>query len=161
MLNSDNKFQRYSIWKVKKSWRRHYVFEQKMILCLSFVLAMKNYDSISFSWVSAFCRHPKCWILITNSRDIPLERSKNHDDDTISLNKKWFCASPLCLPWKTMTPSASLECQLHWHFRDSVNLSASLYFLDLKSGITLEFVFRIQHLGCLQKADTQEKLMES
>ena len=50
------------------------IFAEKMTLWLSFVLGMKNYDSISLSWVSAFHRHPKCWILITNSRDIPLLR---------------------------------------------------------------------------------------
>ena len=32
-------------------------------------------------------------------------------------------------------------------------------FLDLKTRISLEFVIRIQHLRCLRKADTRDKLI--
>ena len=76
----------------KNIQRRHYIFEQKMTFLHSFVLAMKNYDSISLSWVSAFHKHPKCWILITNSRDIPLQRSKIYDDNPIFWTKNDFVA---------------------------------------------------------------------
>ena len=51
------------------------IFCTKMTLWLSFVLTMTNYDSTSLSWVSAFRRHPKCWILMINSRDILVLRS--------------------------------------------------------------------------------------
>ena len=40
-----------------------------------------------------------------------------------------------------------------------VKNGGGVMFLDLKTRISLEFVIRIQHLGCLQKADTQDKLI--
>ena len=105
-----------------KNYNATTVFHKQWLSGSPLSPSMKNYDSYQLGWVAVFCRHPKCWILITNSRDILFLRSKKHGAGTIFCTKNDFVA----LLWarhEKLWPSACTEWQL---FADTLNVEAGI-----------------------------------
>ena len=73
MLNSDNKFQRYSSFKVQKHDTTTIFYTKNDFVAL---ICAYHYKLCLYQLVLSV-RHPKCWILIINSRVIPLLMSKD------------------------------------------------------------------------------------
>ena len=143
---------------------------------------VSHHKPFLFPLMPAFTRHPICWPLIINTGDIPVLRSEKHDAATIFY---WFsvCSCSVCenivsdhepflFPWmpaSTFRVSAKSchsvqaesraglkgEPQSHYYAK----YSGGVMFFDPKTRISLEYVIRIQHLGCLREAVTQYKLI--
>ena len=112
MLTSDNNYQRYSSFKVQKREAVAVFYWFSVSSCSVCTNIVSDHKPFLFSLMPAFTRHPICWPMIINTRDIPVLRSKNATPTLVFTGFQSLAALYVQILYQTINLFCSPECQL-------------------------------------------------